>query len=141
MPKLLVPVDDSKLSLRVIERLLAQLGWYREPPDIHLLNVRHPLHGEVGLFVGQAQISEFHREQGLKALAAARQRLDEAGVSYQFHIGVGDPAEVITRYAREQGCDQIVMGTGGHGPVTALLLGSVASKVLRLAEVPVLLIK
>jgi nucleotide-binding universal stress UspA family protein len=37
--------------------------------------------------------------------------------------------------------DQIVMGTHGRGSVGRLLMGSVATKVIQLADVPVLLVK
>ena len=50
-------------------------------------------------------------------------------------------AEVICRYAKEKGCDQIFMGTRGLGSVSSLVLGSVATKVIHLSPVPVLLVK
>jgi nucleotide-binding universal stress UspA family protein len=48
---------------------------------------------------------------------------------------------VIADYARDEGCALIVMGTRGLGSIANMLLGSVATKVIHLAEVPVLLIK
>jgi nucleotide-binding universal stress UspA family protein len=48
---------------------------------------------------------------------------------------------MIAQYAKEKGCDQIVMGTRGLGTVQGLLLGSVATKVIHLANVPVMLVK
>jgi nucleotide-binding universal stress UspA family protein len=51
---------------------------------------------------------------------------------------LGSPAETIDRVAREVGAYQIVMGTRGLGN---LFLGSVATKVVRLAQVPVTLVK
>jgi len=50
---------------------------------------------------------------------------------------IGDPAEVITRYAHTQGADLIMMPTHGYGPFRSLLLGSVTAKVLHDAECPV----
>jgi nucleotide-binding universal stress UspA family protein len=141
MLKILIPLDGSESSLRSIDHLIGSLAWYKPPVEIHLLNVQHPLHGEVGMFLDSGQIRDFHREEGLKALEQARQKLDAAGVAYQFHIGVGDPAEVIVQYAREKGCGEIVMGARGLGSLASLLLGSVASKVIQLSEVPVLLVK
>jgi nucleotide-binding universal stress UspA family protein len=43
--------------------------------------------------------------------------------------------------AKEHGCAQIVMGTRGLGTVSGMLLGSVATKVIHLADVPVVLLK
>ena len=141
MLKLLAPVDGSENSLRLIDYLIKWLDRLAEPADLHLLNIQPPLHGEVGMFLSHEQIQSYHHDEGIQALQAARDRLDAAGIVYTFHISVGDPAEVIVRFARDQGCDQIVMGTRGLGQFSALLLGSVASKVIQLADVPVMLIK
>jgi universal stress protein A len=44
----------------------------------------------------------------------------------------------ILAATKATGCDLIVMGTHGRGAITHLLLGSVAEKVVRKAECPVL---
>ena len=43
--------------------------------------------------------------------------------------------------ARDEGIKHIVMGTRGLGSIQGLLLGSVAMKVVHLAEVPITLLK
>ncbi len=141
MLKLLVPVDGSENSLRLTDYLVKWLGRLAEPAEIHLINVQPALHGEVGMFLNKTQIRDYHHDEGIKALQASRERLDQADVNYTFHISVGDPAEVILQFANERHCDQIVMGTRGMGGFVSLLLGSVASKVIQLADVPVMLIK
>ena len=50
-------------------------------------------------------------------------------------------AKTIAEVAREEVVNQIVMGTRGLGGIQGLLLGSVATQVIHLAEVPVTLIK
>ncbi len=141
MLKLLVPVDGSENSARLIDYLIRWLGRLAEPADLHLINVQPALHGDVGLFISGEQLRSFHHDKGIQALQAARDRLDAAGLRYTFHISVGDPAEVIVQFAREQQCDEIVMGTRGLGKFASLLLGSVASKVIQLSSIPVMLIK
>ncbi len=142
MLKLLVPVDGSDNAVRLVEYLARQwLPRLAEAVDLHLINVQPALHGEVGMFLSRDQIRSYHHDEGIKALQVARDRLDAAGLAYAFHIGVGDPAETIVQFAREKQCDQIVMGTRGLGKLASLVLGSVASRVIQLAEVPVMLIK
>jgi nucleotide-binding universal stress UspA family protein len=46
----------------------------------------------------------------------------------------------IIDFAKESGVDLIVMCTHGHSGITLWVLGSVANKVLTLAETPILLI-
>ena len=143
MNKVLVPIDGSATSLRAFNILMQKRAQYRDPAEleIHLLNVQHPVSGDVDLFVDNEQVKKYHRERSLEALQPARDLLDKAGIPYILHIGVGDPGEVIAQYAKEKGCDQIIMGTRGRGELAGLLLGSVTWKVIHLAEVPILLVK
>ncbi|TAK56483.1 MAG: universal stress protein [Gammaproteobacteria bacterium] len=139
--RVLVPVDGSANSDRVIEYLIRE---HRDgtPAELVLLNVQMPLDsGHARMFVSPEAIQDWHREEGEKALQSARARLDAAGIPYAWHVTVGRIAETIVRFASEQGCDGIVMGTHGRGGLTHLLLGSVASAVSRDAPVPVTLIK
>ncbi|MDZ4127180.1 MAG: universal stress protein, partial [Hydrogenophaga sp.] len=49
--------------------------------------------------------------------------------------------EGIIETAEAEGCDLIVMGSHGRQGVKALILGSVAQKVLTHAKMPVLIVK
>jgi len=141
MLKFLVPVDGSDNPDKATEKFIKLLDWYTELPQIHLLNVQPPRRGNVPLFIDKESIDWYHREEGTKALKAARALLDHNGIAYQYHIAVGNPAETIARYARETDCDQIVIGPRGLGIVKGILLGSVAAQVMYLSTIPVLLIK
>jgi nucleotide-binding universal stress UspA family protein len=141
MLKILVPVDGSESSARAVGHLVKIVAWYKDPPEIHLLNVQHPLSGDVGRFLDSGQVRDFHREEGMKALESARTLLDGAGIAYVIHIGVGTAAGIITQYAREKQCDQIVMGCRGYGSFASLFMGSVATEVIRNSEAPVLVVK
>jgi nucleotide-binding universal stress UspA family protein len=54
---------------------------------------------------------------------------------------LGNPASEIIRYASEHQIDLIVVGTHGRGAMAHLLLGSVAERVVRQAQCPVLTIR
>jgi nucleotide-binding universal stress UspA family protein len=143
MMTLLVPVDGSESASRAVDHIVKKLAWYKDGVQVHLLNVQRslPYAGRVESVIGHEQIKQYHHDEGMAALKTAMQKLDAAKIKYQHHIGVGEEAETIARYAKEKGCDQIVMGTRGLGSVSNLLLGSVATKVIHLAPVPVLLVK
>ncbi len=141
MLKILLPVDGSDVSNKAVANFIKLLDWYRETPEIHLLNVQLPLHGDICMFIDKENIKQYHQEEGLKALQASRDLLHQAGITCQFHILVGDPAEMIEHCAIEKQCNQIVIGPRGLGSVKGLLLGSVTNKVMQFSTIPVLLVK
>lgn len=140
--KFLIPIDGSAQAERAVDYLLNHVQVWREPPQICLLNVQWKMAtGNVKLFINADTINEYYRELGVNALSNARTKLDAANLSYEYHISVGVPAEAIVQYAQQHAVDQIVMTSCGEGSLQALLLGSVVSKVLHLAECAVLIVK
>ena len=142
MLTILVPIDGSENALRALRHVLTTRDLYREPMQLHLLNVQLPVaSGAVKMFISQQQLNDYYREEGVKALAAARALLDQAGIAYEHHIGVGEAATTIVSYAKEKRCQQIAMGSRGGGGFSGVLLGSTAIRVVQLTDVPVLLVK
>lgn len=137
----LVPVDGSDVSLRPIDWLIAHREDWKILPTIHLLSVQPPLTGDASRFVNGEQLKDFHREEGLKALAEAKRRLEAAGIVPQLHVAVGDSAETIVDFAASRHCSQILIGTRGHTGLGGTLLGSVASKVAHKTQIPLLLVR
>lgn len=140
--KILIPVDGSANAVCAVEYVIAQAANLKNAPEVTLLNVQWKLDtGNVKLFINQETINDYYREQGAAALAAARAKLEAAGLAYNYHISVGSPAEGVVQYAQEHQIDQIVMSAHGQTTLSTLLLGSVASKVVHLSKIPVLLVK
>ena len=140
--KILIPIDGSDSANRAVDHVIATAALLKQAPQIFLLNVQWSIaSGNVKLFINQETINDYYREQGMAALAAARKKLDAAGLAYTFHVSIGTPAEAIVQYAREQKIDQITMGAHGQDTLSTLLLGSVARKVVHLVVVPVLFVK
>lgn len=139
--KWLVPIDGSDTSLHAASWIVDNLAAWREPPQIHLINVQATLPNDIGRFINAQTLREFHLETGMKALAAARDKLAAAGLAPELHVLVGDVATTITAFADSHGCTQILIGTHGHSGFAGTLLGSVAMKVVHLSNVPVLLIR
>jgi nucleotide-binding universal stress UspA family protein len=137
--RILLPVDGSETSARAVQFAIKQAHNSKEAPELHLLNVQHPLPGTVRGVADQAK--QYHHEEGAKALANARKLLDDAKIAYKYHISVGEVGEVVAHFVKELGCDQVVMGTRGMNAVANMVLGSGATKVLHLVDVPVLLVK
>ena len=141
MLKVLLAVDGSTHAEHAArqETRLREAGCALE---VHVLTVRIPIEsGHVRLFIRPDDIEAYYREEGYADLASARAILDAAGIPCTPHIAVGHVADTIARYANEHGFDLLVMGTHGRSALTHVLLGSVASDVIRRTDVPVMLIK
>lgn len=141
-PRILLPVDGSPGSDRAVRQVI---GWVQRfgPAAVRVLNVQPPfLVIEELLALRQERIDHWTQKAGKEACRTARELLEAAGIAYETEIAAGDdPAETIARNARERGCDMIVMGTRGTGAVRGIMLGSVATKVVHLANVPVTLVR
>jgi nucleotide-binding universal stress UspA family protein len=74
-------------------------------------------------------------------LDSIAKKLAAKGINASTEVLLGKPAEAIVDYAKQQGCDLIVMATHGRSGPSRWAYGSVADKVLRSSCVPVLLIR
>jgi nucleotide-binding universal stress UspA family protein len=141
MIKVLVPVDGSKTAERAVRHVvkLAQAG---EAYEVHLVNVQEAADApEVRRFLKDEDARRMQLEHGSVALRGAKRLLDAAKIPYVEHVLIGEPAEEIAALAKRRKVDKIVMGTHGRGTLVAMLMGSVATKVLHRATVPVTLVK
>ena len=137
----LIPFDGSDHSLRALDLAIQEAKARLEPPRLLLLNVQLPLSGDITRFIDRNTVNDFHRESGEKILSVAKERLESCGLDHSQHILVGQVAHTIVEFADTKECSMIVMGAHGHGSVSGLLMGSVATKVLHQTRLPVLLIK
>jgi nucleotide-binding universal stress UspA family protein len=138
--RILVPIDGSDPSRRSTQHVL-DLAARGLSLDVHLLNVQPAVRGVAASLVSHGDLESYHRDEGMKVLAESLGLVEAAGLKPHAHVGVGDPGETVLAFARRLDCDQIVMGTRGHGSVTGLLLGSVARHVVGGAAVPVTLLR
>ncbi len=141
MRKALVPVDGSPNSDRAVSHVVL-LAKINPALEVVLLNVQPEIGDwQVRRFLKKEEVEAMEESRGGDALQSARALLDAAKVNYVPQVVIGPVAETIARIALEQNCGGIVMGTRGLGAVAGVLLGSVTSKVIHLADVPVTLIK
>jgi nucleotide-binding universal stress UspA family protein len=132
--RLLVPIDGSDHSLRALSHAVTRTA-SGDATRIVLLNVQPPL--PESLFVTRSMIAEHRAAMTKEALARALRMLRRHGVHAEIIARVGAPGETIAKVARQMHCDEIVLGSRGLGNLKGLLLGSVTTKVIHLARVPV----
>jgi len=139
--KILLAVDGSGHSDRAAQHVIALLqgcGGH----ELHVVNVQAPIDApEVRSHMTAGEIEAMQETRGGDALVSARALLDAAGIAHVPAVLLGPVAESIVRYATAQGCEKIVMGTRGLGALGGALMGSVSTRVLHLADLPVTLVK
>jgi len=79
------------------------------------------------------------KDEGKRALDRIKSMASDVNV--ETNLIEGKPATAITDFASKNGIDLIVVGSQGKSKIEALLLGSVADRVIRTAKCPVLVVK
>ncbi len=80
-------------------------------------------------------------DDGKRACNDAVSRVQSAGVQARRELLRGRPAEQLLDYADEHDIDLISMGTHGRTGIDRFVMGSVAEKVIRRSERPVLTVR
>jgi nucleotide-binding universal stress UspA family protein/YHS domain-containing protein len=123
--RVLVPLDGSELAQE--GATMAALVLNPGSIDVSLLSV-----------VGTPQRETPVAREILDRAAA---HLNDLGATTSTTILSGEAAQQIAAFATESGHDLIVMATHKHGMLTRTLVGSTTDRVVRIADVPVLVIQ
>src|SRR5215468_5547787 len=144
MKNILVATDFGEAAdsaLRYGRELAGRFG-----ATLHVLNVVENFY--VTTF-GAETYAAFVPDMQRELENTARKRLDEALIDSDGSgpatkavvMTSGSAAYAIVDYARENGIDLIVLGTHGRGVLAHLMMGSVAERVVRIANCPVLTVR
>jgi nucleotide-binding universal stress UspA family protein len=66
---------------------------------------------------------------------------EQADVTYSVVVKMGDPVEQIIEEAEAGDYDLIVMGSHGHGPVRAAMMGDTVNRMVKRSKIPVLVVR
>ncbi|MBI4262788.1 MAG: universal stress protein [Acidobacteria bacterium] len=138
--RILCPIDFSEFSRRALDHALAIARWYGSAVTVlHVFPMVPTAAYAPGLPVFEIPLlTSQQRDQAI----AEMQRFVAAEAAPNPSIGLvvrdGPAASEILSQARAMRSDLLVLGTHGRSGFERLVLGSVAEKVLRKAECPVL---
>ncbi|MFC6280962.1 MULTISPECIES: universal stress protein [Polaromonas] len=143
--RILIPVDGSQTSTKA---LVAGLQMARETGAsvrlLHAVNEMAYLGGIDPYGYYPADLVGMMREGGAKILADAMAVSQSAGVAAS-QVLCDDPGkrlgEAVAEAAKLWNADLVVVGSHGRRGIGRVLLGSGAEQILRLAPVPVLVIR
>ncbi|MEM0926456.1 MAG: universal stress protein [Planctomycetota bacterium] len=135
--EILVPTDFSECSGRALQ--FATRIAESSDARLHLLSIC-----DDPVLMAPTTHQSF-RDERIASLSERLAEVIDSGISERFRhvseVRVGTAYYEIETYAEQTGIDVIVMGTIGRSPLADLLLGSVASHVIRYACCPVLTVK
>ena len=141
--KILVPLDTSQSA----ESVLSILRRMAKPEVTRLMLVSaiEPSKYAYAAGAGDPQIYQrlFDAAESstMAYLAELQNRLQQEGYVVTAHIAHGDAALSITDTASDHNVDLIAMSTHGRTGLMRAILGSVADRVVRTAQQPVLLVR
>ena len=138
--RILVPTDGSAGTRRAIDHAL-ELARLHDATLHGLYVVNTASYASFSMETAWEGIGDMLRDEGQNAVAELRSLAEDADVPIETAVLEGSPSREIVRYAEDEGCDLIVMGTHGRGGIDRLLLGSVAERVVRASAVPVLTVR
>uniref|UniRef100_UPI0033401D0A universal stress protein n=1 Tax=Castellaniella defragrans TaxID=75697 RepID=UPI0033401D0A len=140
MSDIVLATDGSSYSLDAA-RFIAQASLTPVDGKVHVLHVSTALPARVTRFVDKESIESWYADEAAKSLDPTAEVLKAEGIPFETHSLVGPAPQEIVDYARKIGARMIVMGAHGRGVLLDAVIGSVAGRVLSLAECPVLLVK
>ena len=115
----------ARITVMVVNDILEKMKYYS------------PLRSPVVL----EEVDVFFKEKTQEALDRTLEVLEKRGIKAEGVIKMGNPAQEVVDYAREGKFSQIVIGSRGMGSLKGIVLGSVSSKVIQLADCPVTVVK
>lgn len=114
-----------KITVMVVNDILEQMKYYS------------PLRSPVVL----EEVDVFFKEKAQEALDKTMEVFEKRGIKAEGVTKMGNPAQEVVDYAHEGNFSQIVIGSRGMGSLKGIVLGSVSSKVIHLADCPVTVVK
>lgn len=143
--RILVPVDGSDASRHA---LATAIGMAREAgAQLRLIHVLEDVAYLAGYDPAGAAAGELYRatrEAGSKVLEDALRQSADAGLQAESELidQFGEPMpQAVANAAKSWNADLLVVGTHGRRGLSRLMLGSGAEQIIRLAPIPVLVIR
>ena len=134
--RILVPLDGSEIgeaALPYVRELAVKL----KAKVILFQSIPKDAPGEINWI----ELRELAQNSAKACLHRVEHRLAREGIEVKSVVSFGSPAGEIIDESKATGSDLIAMSTHGRSGIDRWVLGSVAEKVLRAGDIPVLLVR
>ena len=137
--KILFPIDFASN----FETLVPWVSTLAKKFDatVYVLFVAQDLKHFASFYVPHGNIEDFQKQSidsAKKRMAAAAQEFSSQFPKLETRVELGDPAEKILAFVKQENIDLIIMGSHGRTGLDHMIFGSVANKVVKNASCPVL---
>ena len=139
--KILIAVDGSPFTKRMLAYLTAHDEFPGAGHEYTVLHTVAPVPPRAAAVLDKATLDGYYADEAEKVFKPIRTFLTRQGLDAKYVHKVGHAGETIAALADKGRYDLLVMGSHGHGTLTNLVMGSVATKVLAKCKVPVLLVR
>jgi nucleotide-binding universal stress UspA family protein len=139
--KILIAVDGSPFTKRMLAYLTAHDEFPGRGHDYTVLHTVPPVPPRAAAVLDKATLDTYYQDEADKVFKPIRTFLGKQGLEAKFVFKVGPAADTIASMADKGKFDLLMMGSHGHGSLTNLVMGSVATKVLAKCGTPVLLVR
>ncbi len=139
--KILVPLDGSEISESVLDHVIT-IAKSCQVPEVILLRVREPLDDMVKAALDPEiakELDQSYRDDFVNYLKGIATALKKKKINVKVEVLTGNPAKEILKYSKSNNIDLIIMSTHGRSGVSGIVFGSVANKIIKQSDVPVLL--
>lgn len=135
--KILLPTDGSGYAEQEVERVTNLIA---DDGEIIVLSVAGKLTSSA--FQSRKKVRKVNQvlQKEAETAVAKMEKLFDPSLNVRTMVETGFPAETINRVAEEEDVDLIVISASGKSGLHRFILGSVAEKVLKNAEIDVLLV-
>jgi len=134
---ILIAYDGSEPAEKAFDHALDLAAKYHASLDVVAIARPPDFAEDVETEALLEQVQEHFQEQ----FAQLRERAARYGVTPEFNVVVGHPAEQIVKEAEEKSIDLILVGHRGRGLFERWLLGSVSRAVIAYAHCAVMVVR
>jgi len=139
--KILLAVDGSPFTKRMLAYLTAHDEFPGLNHDYTVLTVVPAVPSRAAVALDKSLLDNYYADESERVLKPIRAFLGKQGLTAKYLFKIGHAADAVATMAQKGEFDLLVMGSHGHGTLTNLVMGSVATKVIAHCRIPVLLVR
>ncbi len=144
-----IAIDGSKYGRAAVRYALRNISLFGMGAHFYLINVVSDYAGAVmpdmaGMALPaltEEEVLELQKEEFNEAVEPLRPLFSKAAVKTREVCLVGNPGDEIAAFAKKKKLDLIVMGSHGYGRFKAAVMGSTATRIAAMGDVPLLIIR